>query len=364
MPWPAVSNLALTLVRRHHTMLHCTTPNSSQGVCRDETRDACHMIEASASDRLPSRGAARLHYWRDVVCDTFVELECQAGASDDFHGSLHSSSLLDIEFSDVRASAQKVERTRSRIARSHHDVFLLSLQTFGRGIVSQDGRTAILEPGDFVLYDTTRPYDLTFADDFSQLVLRLPRKLVSSRLADAEGLTALRIEGDRGAGRLAAGFIRQLHEQLDQLDPMSAQRLHASVVDMLATAIGAQLGALPPATREPNILIRQRIRMFIEAQIADPDLSCEMIAARNGISDRYLRKLFESSGETVSELIWGRRLDQAKRDLANPLMGHVAITSIGYDVGFKDPAHFSRAFKSRFGIGPRDYRRSEQRKTS
>ena len=59
---------------------------------------------------------------------------------------------------------------------------------------------------------------------------------------------------------------------------------------------------------------------------------------------------------SVSELIWARRLEQARRDLADPLHRHVSVTGIGYDAGFKDAAHFSRAFKSAFGETPSAYR--------
>jgi AraC-like DNA-binding protein len=302
---------------------------------------------------------ARLRFWREAVCDTFVELECHAVQSNEFYGTLTNSSLLDIQFSSVQAAAQKVVRTRTKIAQSNHDYYLLSLQTHGQGVVAQDGRTAILKPGDFALYDTTRPYDLTFTDDFGQLVLRLPREIVSSRLSDAETLTALPIQGDRGAGRLASAFIHQLHAQLDELDPQSARRLHASAVDLLATALASQIGTPQAGLRESHILIRQRIRAFIVRQLSNPDLSCELIAAHHGISERYLRKLFEGSSESVSEWIWKRRLDQAKRDLVDPLLSHIAITSIGYEVGFKNSAHFSRAFKARFGVTPREFRSAD-----
>lgn len=298
----------------------------------------------------------RLRFWRDTVCDTFVELECQSAEAEDFHGSLSNSALLDIQFSDVSAAAQKVVRTRSKIAQSSHEYFLVSLQTAGRGALAQDGRTAVLDPGDFALYDTTRPYELSFSEPFSQLVLRLPRALVSSRLTDAEGMTALRIAGDHGAGRLASAFIHQLHGQMGELDALSARRLHASAVDLMVTALASQLGAARTGLGVSKILIRQRIRAYIEEQLANPDLSCESIAAHHGISERYLRKLFEGSPETVSEWIWRRRLDQAKRDLVDPLLRQTPITSIGYEVGFKDSAHFSRAFKARFGVTPREFR--------
>ena len=255
----------------------------------------------------------------------------------------------------MKSTSQIVSRTRSKIARSDRDYFLLSLQTEGEGILAQDGRTALLRPGDFALYDTTRPYDLRFDRQFSQLVLRLPRNIVAGRLADAERCTALTIAGNIGAGKLASMFIRQLHSEIDDIDPISVARLHVSTVDLLATALAEQ-GGIAGTSNESRVLLRRRVSAFIDDHLADPDLSCEMIASAQRISQRYLRKIFEASSQSVSELIWARRLDQAKRDLADPLLSHVAVTAIGYDVGYKDAAHFSRSFKAKFGLTPRDYR--------
>lgn len=311
------------------------------------------MKDSFSTDMLAQKD--RVPYWRDVVCTTFVELDCNGTDPQDFFGTVSSRSIGDIQISAVEASAQTVSRTRSNIAASDRDYFLLSLQTKGQGMLTQDGRTAVLRTGDFALYDTTRPYDLRFDCLHGQLVLRLPREIVAGRLADAECCTALRIAGDMGAGRLASMFIRQLHSELDNIDPVSVGRLHASTVDLLATALAEQ-GGTAGAVNESHVLLRRRVSAFIDEHLGDVNLSCEMIASAHRISQRYLRKIFEASSQSVSELIWARRLDQAKRDLADPLLAHLAVTAIGYDVGFKDAAHFSRAFKTKFGITPRDYR--------
>ena len=154
------------------------------------------------------RERERLDYWRDIVCDTFVELECRAGADRGFYGSIESRDLGDIRLAKVSSTAQHVVRTSSRIARSDLEYFFLSLQLHGRGCHKQDGRIAHLTPGDFAIYDTTRPYELLFGDPFSQLVLCLPRDIVRSRLADAERLTACTVQGRSGSHSQGATFSR------------------------------------------------------------------------------------------------------------------------------------------------------------
>lgn len=303
------------------------------------------------------RQRERLPYWCDLVCDTFVELDCDSQVSDSFSGELRNVAFGDIQISMVDSVAQRVRRTRSRIATSARDNFLLSLQLRGTGTISQDSRTATLSPGDFTLYDCTRPYELRFDDSFSQVVLRLPRETVTGRLIDSHLLTARRIDGRRGVGLLASSFIRQLHEQLADIDDLSLGRLQANAVDLMATALAEQTGG-QTRPNEGQAIIRQRVCAYIDRNLGDSRLTCESIAAAHGISQRYLRKVFEASSTTVSDWIWSRRLEQAKSDLADPLLAHVSVTAIGFDVGFKDAAHFSRAFRSRFGMSPREWRNS------
>lgn len=136
-------------------------------------------------------------------------------------------------------------------------------------------------------------------------------------------------------------------------------RLHATGVDLLATAFAEQAG-VGFCVSESHTMLRRRISDFIDRHLCDPELSCMSIAAAHGISERYLRKLFAGGSLSASDLIWSRRLERARRDLIDPLRAHRTVTAIGYDVGFKDAAHFSRAFKARFGITPTEQRRASR----
>lgn len=298
----------------------------------------------------------KLDYWREIVCDTFVELQCRAGPSHGFYGTIESDELSDIRFTRVTSTTQHVVRTSRRIARSDLEYFFLSLQLHGRGCHKQDGRVAWLEPGDFVIYDTTRPYELLFGDSFSQLVLSLPRELVKSRLTDAERLTACTVQSRSGSGRLASAFIRQLAGQIRALGLASLPRLHATVVDLIATALAEQRREVHPALSRSRDVLTQQILQFIEDRLRDSDLSCATIAAKHRISERYLRVLFRELGCSASERIWRRRLERARQDLADPHLRHLPIATIGFNWGFKDAAHFSRAFKHQFGCTPSEMR--------
>jgi len=290
------------------------------------------------------------------VCDTFVDLACEVTQSRDFHGEIEHWSGRELAYSKVRSTAHKVRRDKRRISQSTDDHFLLSLQVRGNGSLVQDGRNAILKPGDFALYDVTRPYNLMFDSEFEQLVMQIPREEITARLFDADNLTAVGVCGRQGAGRLASTLIAQTASQLAILDEESLVQAQTCVLDLMANALASSCGERSETISESQELTIKRILRYIDDALNDPSLTCEQVAVANGISERYLRKLFQSKGHSVSEWIWMRRLEGAKGDLQNPRLKHRSITSIAYDWGFKDAAHFSRAFKNRFELTPREIR--------
>ncbi len=99
---------------------------------------------------------------------------------------------------------------------------------------------------------------------------------------------------------------------------------------------------------------REAVR-YISANLADPALGADQVAAALFISRRRLYQLFDD-GQGVSERIRGMRLEHAKGLLADPAKGSQGIGEISRDCGFVSAAHFSRAFRSAFGLTPREFR--------
>src|ERR1700730_9387115 len=55
----------------------------------------------------------RFQFWQDAVCDTFVELDCQAGVEGAFFGEITTAHCEGLHFSTVRSDSQIVKRTRT-----------------------------------------------------------------------------------------------------------------------------------------------------------------------------------------------------------------------------------------------------------
>jgi AraC family transcriptional regulator, positive regulator of tynA and feaB len=105
-----------------------------------------------------------------------------------------------------------------------------------------------------------------------------------------------------------------------------------------------------------EITMRQiaRIRDVIKNGFADPDFGSYEVAAKAGISLRYLQKLFIQHGLTCSEFIYSVRLDRAAHLLHRRVLlgASQSLSKIGYASGFSDYTHFARKFRHRFGHSP------------
>jgi AraC-like DNA-binding protein len=93
------------------------------------------------------------------------------------------------------------------------------------------------------------------------------------------------------------------------------------------------------------------VKKDILKRLNEPGLGGEDVARRQGISTRYLHKLFETEGESFSEYVRDRRVELAYRMLQSP-SGERRISAIAFDCGFGDISNFNRAFRRRYGVTP------------
>ena len=177
--------------------------------------------------------------------------------------------------------------------------------------------------------------DLILPDTTALEVLRaFRRSAIEARfvVVTASGTVASALE----AGRLGvADYLEK---------PVTPQRL-LSVV----TTHGLRRSPVAPDSHAA------RATRVVETRFAEPSLSLRVVARALGLSPQHVcRILKHHAGLTFANLLRNVRLREARRLLGEP---SGSMKAIAYQVGFRHPSQFTRAFRVDCGISPSEYRR-------
>jgi AraC family transcriptional regulator, positive regulator of tynA and feaB len=305
-----------------------------------------HGLVTSAGDYAASNEAlSRICGAYRISCDRWWE----------FRGSMVTREVGSLECADIRFSDGLVIRDRGD-ARYLGDHYFLVFQAGGRARMRQRGNDAALEPGDCTIIDSRFPSVFEVGPDFHQYSFHFPAELIHDRFGRRGLPLAKVICGGRGAGAvlsdLLASFIRNAAalEGVD-LTALALQTLAAAVGEEGGLCVGGGEAHGTPALRE--------MVQYIDAHVHEPDLTPACIAKHFNTSLRRLYRLAAVAGCSPAALIWRRRLEQARKMLAS---GHsrVPILEIALSCGFKDGAHFSRAYRKAYGHPPKVARSSAE----
>lgn len=253
------------------------------------------------------------------------------------------------------------------IRQSDPGVFHLVLPTYGQRVLAQDRKEALVQPSDLVFYDTSRPSQLSAAASNSTIqgiTVLIPRTLISLPSRKVKDLTATSFSGRVGVGALLSQFLNRLSISTDQYKETHAAHLGMILIDLLTTLLDDVLDSSASSPQPRQLALLAQVQAFIQRQLADPALGPDMIAAAHHISTRSLQQLFQDHELTVSGWIKQCRLERCQRDLANPLLETRPIHAIAERWGFISSAHFSRVFRTTYGVAPSDYRRLTRAKSA
>jgi AraC family transcriptional activator of tynA and feaB len=150
-------------------------------------------------------------------------------------------------------------------------------------------------------------------------------------------------------------LIDELFAMAWHLPSENVLRIAGSLVNLLAVSM-ITTRPLPLSEIGDVSRNRERIRSFVRRNLSDPDLNCAAIAEQIGLSVRQVHAIFSGSGTTLTRWVWDQRLMRIAAKLENPAFARTPVSSLAFACGFNDAAHFSRLFKTRYGLPPSSYR--------
>ena len=305
----------------------------------------------------------RLAAWQELVSRVFLPLAITPLGTDSrpapFEASATSRDLNGVRVWQVTGSPMSAERGCRHIRAAAMGDYLLAVHMTGAAHASQDGREADLGPGDFALLDSARPYSIAFRarDRFAHLIYQIPRASLDAR-RQAGNATALRVPASSAPGRLAFPYLRTLAAPgWPPAGQAPGEAFTDIALDLVACALRAVAGHPdgPPPCGAARV---RELKTYALAHLGDPGLSPQSIARAGYISVRQLHRLFAQEGLSVAAWVREQRLRRCRDDLADPRLHRLAISGIAERWGYRSQAHFTRVFSARFGVTPREFRRT------
>jgi AraC-like DNA-binding protein len=309
----------------------------------------------------------RLAFWRDIVCQTIAGVEAKPMSHKrSYAGRIRSRpiSLEDrrgFDLLHVAADPQRVNRTRELIDLQAEEAWLVMIQDYGTCGLRQSGQCVMLEVGDIGFLDTSRPYEVLFAQNFRQSILKVPKSLFDDMIALRRDVAGTALPGSDPLTAIARHNLLLLERFAQTIDPVLLPAAAERAIDHLGLAMRARFDS-SPVRRDGDTSVQHFARAaYIADHLRDPLLSVGRVAKAVGLSAGHLHEIFRrATGATVGDYIRDQRLARCRRDLADRSLAHRSITSIAYRWGFSEASSFSRAFRAAFEMSPRDYRRSQR----
>ena len=214
----------------------------------------------------------RFEAWNHAVNSAFVPLSVAAREPEEFHGGLINQTVGPVFLSAVSGTASHVSRGSKEIQANDPGLVKLGLQLRGYSVVAQDGREAALTPGDFAIYDTTRPYDLYFDDAFRMMVVMFPPEALHLNRKSIAALTASRVSGRQGLGSLTSALLGAVAKQLQEGSVADAATVSDALMNLISAVFAERVPPSSPLSQE-RLALMERIEAFVAARLGDPELT-------------------------------------------------------------------------------------------
>src|SRR5580698_2310642 len=230
------------------------------------------------------------------------------------------------------------------------DQLLILRQTGGWCDTDCGGRCGRIEAGSVAIFDYARPFR-SAVTDYGNLMVILARESVPAALLALEphGLIFPR---ESGAAGLIGAAMQEFYARADDLTVSEAE---AAIEGIVALTIACARARLAGDEADHMKSKRKAALDYIDAHLGDEQLSPDEIAEAAHVSRASLYRLLAAEGG-IRTVLLKRRLDEALRLMLADEKDEHALKEIADRCGFGGTSQFTRAFRARFGLPPRQYR--------
>ncbi len=299
--------------------------------------------------------------WASALAENYGHWQVHEAVGRDFAATVKSRDFNGLRVVECVCDPCTGRRLPQWIARDDEAYIGVQITKAGSETFHFGEEAVAVGPGDLLIWSSRQPTNFVVRDRLHKISLILPLSAVQDRLPRGVPFNGTMIDSRSGIGAVLFGHVASLAGpagQMEGLDETDQAAVRRATIELLAAAMRHRVDAPP---RGLGLRYLAQLQDYILRHLQDDDLSPTRIAAAHHMSARYVHMLFAQTGVSVSAWIRAQRLARCAEDLRSRAHRDTGVAEIAYAWGFCDPAHFSRVFKQRFGVNPRDYREQAQR---
>lgn len=314
-------------------------------------------VESFSTRSVPAAG--KTEAWNAILRGRISQVRARPRDPMRFDGQLIRRRIGPLAALRVECAGVQVWHTRADAARLANPPFHVLMPVQGAfSITHGDHAPTDVPTGTFCLIDLAKPFELEHGDGVHTLCLNLPRSTLESCVPHASRYAGLPLNAASIEGSVLSAVMNTLSgghfvDRGESHTPLMARSI--------AGIVGAALMThrVPGNTRDVAARLAA-FREYIDVRLVDAEFGPAELAQHFGVSERYVRLVFQSAGESLSGYLLRRRLERAARLLSGPEGANHTIMQIAFDCGFNNASHFGQRFLAQFGATPRDFRAAHQ----
>jgi AraC-like DNA-binding protein len=303
--------------------------------------------------------AQRVEMFREVFGRKILKIEVEPEPDASFEVDMTLQALPGL---GIGAGSISASRNRLTTELIDNDDLVFVILRAGGATARQRGREETIRDGQAIVTASGAPACFTGHTPAQVVNLRFGRDKLAPLLTDADASVLRPMARDNQALRLLTSYVQIVSAEAQRSSPDLLRIAVDHIHDLAVLALGATRDAAEIAKgRGVRVARLHAIKADIVANIASNWLSAEALAARHGVSARYIRALFFGDETTVTDFVLGQRLARAHARLVDYRFDARSISAIAFEAGFDDLSYFNRCFRRRYGATPSDVRAGARR---
>lgn len=257
-----------------------------------------------------------------------------------------------------------VRRTWKHIRQGPSNLYVIWFPLEGSVSVTQDeAHGEVVSNQQMVITCGDRPFHIKALTDqgqsrCSQIHVLVPKHLMRTHLPEIDRLCGKPYAAESGEAIVVRELFSTLIREAQTMDERSAAKLGSAALETLIGYIRSCSGT--ELDKGPQHAQLERILSFVRQHISTQGLTVDHVAKGCNMSRRYVHYLMKHHNKSFSQFLWECRLEQADQWLSDRTFAHFNIVDIAYMAGFRSASHFSQAYRTRYGVSPKEARKRSE----